>query len=395
VASDIIILGGSLAGLSCAISLRQLGYDPLVLEKSQFPRKKLCGEFLGPDALAVLETLGVLAQIKVLAFGPVEQTFFYNRNGQSVKIRHAWIHQRFPYGLALPREILDSALVNYARSLGVTVLEGMRALSPVVNKNGVFQVRAAGFGEILETEDTVFQAPWLIDATGRNGKLAITSGQASNTSRPEPSKRAPRVGLQCHVRLPQNELGADLRMFLFAGGYGGLQPIGEDLVNLCMLVDAPLAKSLHAPFGEFIKATIGRNVAALEFLQHGEREGGFCTTADLNLTGEMNGEQVGGGDYRLLRIGDACVSVDPFTGSGMAHALETGQLAAQSLHQALQKGWDYAGMIRHYRAAYARRFKARLLWMRYCRPILENGRAQALVWPILPPFLPWLAQSLR
>lgn len=397
--SEILILGGSLAGMACAIELKRLGYQPLVLEKSVFPRPKLCGEFLGPDALAALEDLGLLALIQRHAFGPVEQTLFYNRTGQSIKIQHRWMGGRFPYGLALPREVLDTLLLNEARRLGVEVLEGHRVLSPVErilsgpDTHSMFRVTAQSSDQLQAMR--CIDAAILVDATGRSGKLRSQVALSNSRNENSPKKSKKRIGIQCHVRLAKQWDNRDLHMFLFPGGYGGLQPIGENLANVCMLVDTRLAKAMHLDFSQFVSATIGQNPAALGSLQDAKLEGAFNTTADVNLSGEDHGEDRSNGCASWLRIGDASVTVDPFTGSGMAHALETGRLAANSIGWALRNGWDYTQMLRRYQDDYNGRYKKRLQWMSYMRPVLEKRLLQDWLWPFVPPILPLLAKMLR
>lgn len=402
--SQILILGGSLAGLSCAIRLRQWGYSPLVLEKCNFPRKKLCGEFLGPDALHALQSLGILEKIHGMAFGPVEQTIFYNRQGQGIKVRHAWIDSHYPYGLALSRERLDTTLAEYARGMGVEILEGCRVVSPIIktdDETQKFQVNTHKMALNGAVENPVYFSRYLVDATGRSGKLALTNGDenlqrkiASNSSYKKIASKK-RVGIQCHAMLQKNSQKKDLSMFLFPGGYGGIQPVSDCEINICMLLDAPLSKRMHLSFPEFLTGTIGQNPAAEDQLRNAEQISEFCTTADVNLWGEdvlgMGSAETSG----LLRIGDASVTVDPFTGSGMAHALETGLMAAQSIHLALRNSWTPEQLGRYYQRQYRPRFKARLNWMRYCRPWLEREWLQRLAWPVLPSVMPWLARNLR
>lgn len=391
-AIPIIIGGGSLAGLACAMRLKQWGHEACVLDKAAFPRAKLCGEFLGPDALAVLQQLQLLDLIQHHAFGPVEQTYFFNRNGQSVRIQHAWISKQYPYGLAIPRETLDHLLLQHARHLGLCVLEGRRILSPIhwINSKFEFQAQSKSSSGNLTTEH--FKTPLFIDATGRSGKLSVSSTSLETNGKQQ------WVGIQCHVRVPRNTLGKALHMFLFPGGYGGIQPIADYQANLCMMVISPLAKYMQAEFEDFIGATIGQNPAAREILQHAYKDGAFATTADIHLVQprliprlircESNG-------INIIRIGDACLSVDPFTGSGMAHALQTGLLAADIVHNAIQSNLDYPTLYQRYQQVYQRQYGLRFMLMHRFRPLLESHRIQRLVWPILPPFLPMLAATFR
>src|SRR5436853_121211 len=125
----VIICGGSLAGLACAMRLKQLGIAALVLEKSKFPREKLCGEFLGPDAVECLEMLGLLDLVRSQAYGPIETIHFYNEKGGEIKIQAGWLRKSHPFGLAIPRSRLDHLLLETARKAGIHVQEESRVLA--------------------------------------------------------------------------------------------------------------------------------------------------------------------------------------------------------------------------------------------------------------------------
>lgn len=373
--------------MACALRLGQLGYQPLVLDKSRFPRPKLCGEFLGPDAFPVLRQLEVWPLVEAQAWGPVEKAYFHNRQGNSVEIRLAWMNRRYPHALAMPREQLDQLLVTEARKRGILVLEERRLLSPVQAQDGQFRVTAEARGEENPPRIETYAAPFLIDATGRNGRLQLESSAAAVA---DTDRNRERIGIQCHVRLPERLPGKDLHMFLFPGGYGGIQPIGEDMVNVCMLAGAPLGKLLRLDFPEFVTGTIGQNPVAARMLKGGERVGPFNTTADLNLNWQRRHAH-----RDLIRIGDALITVDPFTGSGMAHALQTGVLAADCLHRGIQSGWNYSRIRQNYRQQYAHTFKTRLRLLRIFRPVLDSPGLQRMLWPLLSPALPTLTRLFR
>jgi menaquinone-9 beta-reductase len=363
------------------------------LDKSRFPRAKLCGEFLGPDALAALQRLNLLERVQEEAFGPVEHTFFFNRKGQRIKIQHAWISRKYPYGLAIPREILDHILITQARNSGIQVLEGHRILSPIQVDHDKFKINTEAKFENGQHQPESWITPCFIDATGRSGKLALqaTSNQSDKNSR----QKQKWIGIQCHVNLPEQPLGGALSMFLFDGGYGGIQPIAANQANICMMVEASLGKNMHANFQEFIVNTMGRNPAAQEILQHAQLDGTFCTTADINLANHRKNPTKHSTHRNLIRIGDASVTIDPFTGSGMAHALETGWLAAEILHQGSLQKLPYQTLHKMYQQQYQRQFRTRLRLMQWFRPLLESEQAQHCLWPFLPPLLPMLAATFR
>lgn len=386
----ILIGGGSLAGMACAIRLKQLGHDPVTFEKSQFPRKKLCGEFLGPDAFPLLQTLGIFETVAGHAYGPIEKTHFFNQAGQPLTIHHRWIHRQWPYALAIPRETLDTLLLRHAQALGLQIHEKSRVISPLKMEHGAFQVQVEHQRPNQPLTTHHYAADILIDATGRNGGMAL------NDPPPCPRTVKKQVGIQCHIRMQEEFPTPDLSMFLFSGGYGGIQPISSHTANLCMLLDAVQARTMHDSFPCFIDATIGQNPAARAYLTHAQQDGDFCTTANINLpqAGGML-RQPEGSPHALIRIGDAQITVDPFTGSGMAHALETGIMAAEIVHEGIRRQQHYQTIHAKYHVEYKRRFLTRLRLMNTFRPCLERPEWQHVLWPLLPPFLPLFARIFR
>lgn len=377
---EIIICGGSLAGLSAAIRLKQLGHDPLVLEKAKFPRAKLCGEFLGPDAFPVLERLGLLDTVLEAAFGRVENAIFYNRQAREIKVPMAWISRKHPYAVAVPREQLDLLMLWYARDLSVQVLEQAR-VEPLVSQVGDFMMIQAHQQAHQEDERVVpYQTKILVDATGRNSGLRLENGPKPRTVRPLKT-----LGLQCHIRC-ETVQDLDLRMYFFPGGYGGLQPISPGIANLCMLLNDIPAGLRKTEFQTVLRQTFSLNPTAREDLQNAEPMGPFNTTANLNLVA---------GKSELLQIGDARLTVDPFTGSGMAQALETGYMAAEAIHAGLWEKRTYPEIRRQYEWLYTRKFALRLKTLQLFRPLLFSGAAQDLAWPALRMLSPPLAALFR
>lgn len=386
--ASIVIAGGSLAGISCAIRLKQLGHQPLVIEKSRFPRKKLCGEFLGPDAFPVLQKLGIFQQVQAHAYGPVEDTYFHDRHGRTLRISHAWISKKYPYALAIPRDILDHLLFRHAQDLGVTTLEERRILSPVEHDGHQFQIHMEARSDDNQIKMAHVTADYLLDGTGRNGKLYLNDEPLRTNQNPH------RVGIQCHVQMPCPLPDKNLHMFLFAGGYGGLQPVSADIANLCMMVEPALAKQISAPFETFISGTVRQNPAAARLLAGAKQENGFSVTADINLF-QPDPNHAVQTSLNLIRIGDALVTVDPFSGSGMSHALESGVMAAEAIDEGILHQRDYNTVFENYQKTYNRLFQRRLRMMCYFRPILESEKAQQWLWPVIPPFLPLLAGIFR
>ncbi len=375
---DIIICGGSLAGIATAIRLYQLGHKPLVLEKSHFPRKKLCGEFLGPSSLPALERLSVLELVSQVAYGPVSKARFYMAEGKLIEVPMGWINQKYPYGLAISRERLDSLLMNHARSLGISVWEGHR-VHPHVQCHVENNAEKFTLNVIAQNQTQQLETAILIDATGRHGGLRVTE-KADGLLKTDSN-----VGVKCHVAFPEPLPGKDLQMFLFPGGYGGIQPLSEGTANLCMLLRSSLVNSLKKPFPQFIDETIGQNPVAKKQLKHCQRIEPFQTTANLNLTPQTTSP--------LIQVGDAMLTVDPVTGSGMSMALQSGILAAEMVHAGF--GQSYRSLQANYRQRYHHQFQNKLRWLKLIRPLLFQPKALRCSLPIIRPIMPYLVRIIR
>lgn len=126
VEADVVIVGAGPAGTSTAHYLAQTGLDVVVLEKSAFPRDKVCGDGLTPRAVSELIRMGV-------------DTGSWARNtglraiggGRTVEIPWPEVASMPNYGLACRREVLDAALADRARASGAVIHEGVTVTGPL------------------------------------------------------------------------------------------------------------------------------------------------------------------------------------------------------------------------------------------------------------------------
>ncbi|WP_373533044.1 NAD(P)/FAD-dependent oxidoreductase [Vampirovibrio sp.] len=394
--SLIFINGGGLAGSACAIRLRQLGHPVVLIDQSRFPRRKLCGEFLGPDAMPVLEKLGLLKAVMAHSGVPIESAHLYNVAGKALRIQLAWLRADYPFALAMPRAILDTLLLRRAEEMGAIVQEEAEI------EQGHYQAEANQFALTIQSTQSepvgqsFIHAAILIDASGRNSQLAnlLTRNTASESSQPKTADSGlkkiiePYVGVQCHVKLrvPSN----DLNMYFFPGGYGGVQPIGSELSNVCLWLTPELSRSSRQDLPSFLKATLGQNLAAQALVEQAQFYEPFKTVGGIHAL-----HQKRPASESLMSVGDALLAVEPFSGFGMSHALQTGVLAANCVHQGLQSGETYPQIVRQYLHRYHRQFGWQLRYLRWVRPLLGQSFLQKACWPLLPPFMPTLASLYR
>src|SRR5699024_10199985 len=141
--ADVVVVGAGPAGSATAAHLARAGLDVVVLEKSSFPRDKVCGDALTPRAVRELEHLGVAT--------PPEDGWHRNRGlrliGGGHRMQIDWPGGGgFPdYGLTKTRMGLDETLARHAQRAGARLYERAAATEPVIGPDGwLTGVRAKG-----------------------------------------------------------------------------------------------------------------------------------------------------------------------------------------------------------------------------------------------------------
>jgi flavin-dependent dehydrogenase len=345
---DVVIAGGGPAGTSAAIHLAARGARVLLAEQKKFPRAKLCGEFISPECLDHFERLGVSDRMMSAGGARLTQTVFYSRGGRSVNVPSEWFSSQ-PGALGLSRAEMDHKLLERAREAGVEVLEDTQACGLIIEERRLRGVH-------LKSSDVVRDANALvtIDATGRTRALARRlngEGKKSKKSRP------PFVAFKAHLADAQVAEGA-CEIYFYPGGYGGLSSVENGLSNLCFIASAKDVRSCASDAERVMREVVTRNSRAAYTLGRARTR-----TEWLGVSLESFGRQEPVPADGLLTIGDAAAFIDPFTGSGMLMALESGEVAAGVIveHlQGLQKGASFTALARDYRAIYRQRFAARL-----------------------------------
>lgn len=345
---DTIIIGAGPAGSTAAILLAQSGRRVLLLEKSRFPREKLCGEFITPECLNVFERLGVRHRMFDAGAKTIHRFSLFAPDGRSMEIPMGWIADGHPHALSLTRAKMDFVLLERAREVGVEIREGFHA-SPRLQREGDLTLIE---GKTANSAVEKFTASLVIDASGRNGVFANQVPQEASRF------NGSRVfGCKVHLRGVEglNEFG---ELFFFRDGYGGLTEVEGDRVNLCFLTTEATLKEAKGDRQLLLDLTLRSNPAARQRLRQASFDGEWLGTGPViyGRRRTMPG---------VLTIGDAAAFIDPFTGSGILLALTSGELAATVVKSegVCQKGiWDVGNIVKHYerlhRAQFGWRYRA-------------------------------------
>jgi len=362
---DVLIIGGGPAGSMAAAELARRGYRVGVLERKAFPRAKLCGEFLAPQGVSLLQQEGILDHVLRAGARPIYEAAFVSPRGRSVRISL----DRFPegrgFGLGLSRATLDHLLLERARAQGARVLEGV-IVTEAISQRGctigvTAQVQPSG-------KRAAFFAAVVIDASGRSRALASGGGK----------ERSHLFAFQVHLSGVEG-VNSTVELYGYPSGYGGILPIENGLYNLCGLTTREVLRRAEGRPERLLELTFRQNPLARERLWNARSEGSLRGCGPLRF-----GPCVPPRGH--LVVGDAFAQMDPFLGQGISVAMESGLLAARLVDAAFREG--DLGEIASRSARTLRRRFARLwsaCWL--LRPIASLGEGSDRV-------ISWLPQSV-
>jgi len=298
--SRLLVIGGGPAGAAMATHLARAGRAVTLVERKDGPHDKVCGEFVSEEAALYLHDL----DIDLGKLGAVRMAVVRLCEGR----RAATACLPFP-AFSASRRVLDEAILNTASASGVEILRG----------RGVKSLRPQDSGWIAELDDG--RCPITTDAFLATGKHDLRGWKRS------PGKQDDLVAFKLHWRLSAEEtagLGPYVEIYLFPGGYAGLEPVERGIANLCLVI----RKRQLAALGQKWDLLLAAIRSACPHLDRRLIGADPCWQRPLAITSIPYGfvQTPDGGPWRL---GDQAAVIPSFSGDGMAIALHSAQLAAR------------------------------------------------------------------
>ena len=314
---DVLVVGAGPAGSACATALARGGVAVLLADAHRFPRDKVCGDGLIPDAHAALRRLGVHDEVAALAQSVPHVRCVGPRGG----------HVDVPGTVSvLPRRLLDDVLVRNAQRAGARLLAPLRFDAPLLDGERVVGAR------LKDETGTAheIQAPWVVLATGAVPQALIAAGLCE---RHTPSG----VALRAYVR--HEGLAEQIRQLQVVwhprlrGGYGWIFPgpggvfnIGAGLTGSHIQRGNGKGRMEDVNLRRFFDAFCEVYAPAAELMREGVPQGAF---KGAPLRCSLRGARFS--RPGMLATGEAIGSTYAFSGEGIGKAMETGLLAAEAL----------------------------------------------------------------
>ncbi|RKN48377.1 geranylgeranyl reductase family protein [Micromonospora endolithica] len=329
--ADVIVVGAGPGGSATAYHLARHGVRVLLLEKTEFPREKVCGDGLTPRATRQLIRMGVDTS--------TEAGWLRNRGlrviGGGVRLELDWPDlASYPnYGLVRTRLDFDDLLAQRAVAAGAKLRTSVNVIGPVLDGDDRVIGVTAEVGP--DKEPASFHAPLVVAADGVSGRFPLALGLAKREDRP--IGVAVRRYYRCPAKHDDNYLESWLELRgrdsdALLPGYGWIFGLGDGRVNVGLGV-----LNSSSAFGK----TNYRRLLT-DWLSNTPAEWGM--TDEANAEGPILGAALPMGFNRVphytrgvLLVGDSGGMVNPFNGEGIAYAMESGELAAEVAVQALAR----------------------------------------------------------
>ncbi|MFD0939271.1 NAD(P)/FAD-dependent oxidoreductase [Pedobacter boryungensis] len=299
--SDVLIVGGGLAGLTAALHLHKAGLKIILIEKSSYPHHKVCGEYVSNEVLPYFEWLNI--DINKLYPTHINRLQLTTVSGKSISVN-------LPLGgFGISRYELDNFLYQQLLEKGIEIIED--TVNEITFDNGTFLVNTLTGKKFISKQ--------VIGAYGKRSTIDV------KLDRPFIKEKSPYLAVKAHYK---GNFPDDLvAVHNFNGGYCGVSKVENQHINICYLANYATFKA-YKNIETYQQKVLHRNKHLAEIFENSE----IIFEAPLTISQLAFGAKTAVADH-ILFIGDTAGLIHPLCGNGMAMAIHSAKICSELLLQ--------------------------------------------------------------
>jgi len=297
----VIIVGGGLGGLVSALHLSKKGMEVTLIEKHQYPRHKVCGEYISNEVLPYLKSLGFIP----FDYGAKDITdFTLSTSGSRA------VSAKLPLGgFGISRYCIDGELAKMNLQAGTRIIQA--TVSEILFQQDRFTIQTQ--------QNEIYHADLVIGAFGKRSNLDIKM-QREFIQRPSPF-----LGVKAHYKgiFPTEAVG----LHNFEGGYCGISKVENEHINICYIADFKSFKK-YKNIDDFQLNVLCKNTYLKEVFENYELV--FDKPLTISQVSFANKQPV---EDHILMCGDSAGMIHPLAGNGMSMAIRAAQMVSEKILQ--------------------------------------------------------------
>lgn len=353
--ASVIIIGGGLAGLTAAIHLSKIGIAVILIEKNEFPKHKVCGEYISNEVLPYFKWLNL--DIEALQSVSITKLQFSIGNGKT-------IHTNLTLGgFGISRYVLDELLYEKAVAAGCQVI--LDNVEGVVFSQNQFKINTTNSG--------VFESEIVLGAFGKRSNID------QKLSRNFINKKSSWLAVKAHYSFdfPDDVVG----LHTFEGGYCGISKVEDNKVNVCYLANYDTFKKFRN-----IKEYQQKVVSGNPHLKSVFQKGIMLFEKPLTIS-QISFERKNAVENHILMIGDSAGLIHPLCGNGMAMAVHSAKIVSELIGDYFNaKIGSRSELEQRYNTAWKINFGERLKTGLFLTKILQRPKLAEFVMQLLVAF---------
>lgn len=352
--NEISIIGGGLAGLTAAIDLSKRGFDVTVFEKNDYPKHKVCGEFISNEVLPYLEALGL--DIESLQPTKITKTQLSTQSGKTIE-------SHLPLGgFGISRYTLDHYLYSKFIALGGEIIKD--SVIKVTFSEDIFTIKT-------QSNET-YVSKIVLGAFGKRSNLDL------NLNRQFIQQKSPWLAIKGHYsgNFPNNLVG----LHNFEGGYCGVSKAENNTINICYLTQYESFKK-HKKIEEFQEKVLYKNPNLETVFKQSK------PLFEIPLTiSQISFEDKPKIESHMLMLGDAAGLIHPLCGNGMAMAIHSAKIASELVAEFINHKVTRATLESKYISIWNETFQKRMKFGKLLSRLLLNSYISKVMMNVLIAF---------